>query len=102
MNIKVQQEIAKFRSTRETFQINDINWLWKMSVMIVAIFCNENIDDIVKVIDMWEVEERLDVDSYDIWLTALLKARENHVEKEAKRFEEFNSKIISNKHDNWK
>lgn len=96
--VKLQNEIATFRNTRESFVINDVNWLWKMNIMIVKIFSMTERDDMVKVIDMSEMELMLDVDSYDIWLTELLIARKNVLDEEKKAFEKFNS-VITNKND---
>lgn len=75
-SVLVQQEISKFRDTRETFTINDKNWLWLVNIMIVWIRHNEIKDDIVKIIDMWELDESFDVMDYKISLTDLIIARQ--------------------------
>ena len=50
--VKLQNEISSFIHSRKSFSINDKDWLWEMTIMIVTIFCSVIKDYIVKVIDM--------------------------------------------------
>ena len=84
IDTKVQEELSKFKVSRETFKIIDENWLGNMDVMILGIKHYEDKDDLIKVIDMWDFSEDFDVCDYEISLTALIKARKKFLDEEQK------------------
>lgn len=74
ITLKTIDDIWTLRTNRKTFKINDINGLWKCKVMIIWIHHNEIKDDIVKLIDMWEMSDTFDVIDYEIPLKDLCRA----------------------------
>lgn len=72
---EILEQIAQYRRSRETFEILDRHGLWHVKIMIIWIRTHKTKDDIVKIIDMWELQDSFDVIDYEISLTDLVKAR---------------------------